>query len=111
ASAAALFLYGRPLAEFTSGIIAFAFVYALAGNTHSPYEDLSWVVRLNRVDPAEVAAAVRSAIAELTRGETSEHALEAAACALRLLGSLDAEQEAQALSPRAERVFYRNDRP
>lgn len=111
ASAAALFLYGRALAEFASGIVAFAFVYTLAGNTHSPYEDLSWVVRLNRIDPAEVAAAVRSEIAELTRGEPSEHALEAAACALRLLGLLDAEQEAQAISPRADRVFYRNDRP
>lgn len=111
ASAAALFLYGRPLAEFASGIVAFAFVYTLAGNTHSPYEDLSWVVRLNRIDPTGVAAAVRSEIADFTRGEPSEHALEAAACALRLLGSLEAEQEAQALSPRADRVFYGNDRP
>ncbi|MEO7178611.1 MAG: hypothetical protein ABIW83_07190, partial [Allosphingosinicella sp.] len=111
ASAAALFLYGRPLAEFVSGIVAFAFVYTLAGNTHSPYEDLSWVVRLNRVDPADLAAAVRSEIADLTRGEPSEHALGAAACALRLLGSLDAEQEAEALSPRAVRVFHGNDRP
>ncbi|WP_309806621.1 restriction endonuclease [Novosphingobium capsulatum] len=111
ASAAALFLYGRPLSEFASGIVAFAFCYTLAGNTHSPYEDLSWVVRLNSIDSADVAAAVRSEIAELTRGEPSQHALEAAACALRLLGSLTAEQEAQTLSPRAERVFYGNDRP
>jgi hypothetical protein len=111
ASAAALFLYGRPLSEFASGVVAFAFVYTLAGNTHSAYEDLSWVVRLNRIDPAEVAAAVRSEISELTSGEPSQHALEAAACALRLLGSLDAEQEAQTLNPRTERVFYGNDRP
>ncbi|MCT2400423.1 restriction endonuclease [Novosphingobium sp. HK4-1] len=111
ASAAALFLYGRPLAEFASGIVAFAFAYTLTGNTQSPYEDLSWVVRLNRIDPAEVAAAVRSEIADLIRGEPSVHALEAAACALRLLGSLDAEQEAQAVSPRPDRVTYGNDRP
>ena len=111
ASAAALFLYGRPLAEFASGIVAFALIYTLAGNTHSPYEDLSWVVRLNRIDPAELTAAVRSEIASLTQGEASEPALKAAACAFRLLGTLDVEREAEALSARPERTFHGQDRP
>lgn len=111
ASAAALFLHSRPLAEFASGIVAFAFAYTLAGNTHSPYEDLSWVMRLNRLDPAGLAAAVRTEIAGLIRGEPSKPALDAAACALRLLGPLDAELEAEALSPRAERTFNERERP
>jgi len=111
ASAAALFLYGRPLAEFARGIVAFALGYTLAGNTHSPYEDLSWVVRLNRTDPAELARAVREEVTRLTKEEPSQQALEAAACALRLLGLLDAEIEAEALSPRPERTFHGQSRP
>jgi hypothetical protein len=111
ASAAALFLYGRPLTQFASGIVAFAFAYTLAGNTHSPYDDLSWIIRLNRSDPADLAAAVRAEIVRLTSGEPSDQALKAAACALRLLGTLDAELEAEEISPRPDRIYYRDAPP
>lgn len=110
-TAAALFLHGRPQVKFARGIVAFAFSYALAGTSNSPYESLSWVIRLNRLDPAELASAVRAEVGRLISDEPSPVARDAAAWALRLLGSLDAEIEAERLSPRGVRREYGASRP
>lgn len=104
ASAAALFLYDRPLTPYAVGVVAFAFCQVLAANSHSPYSDLSWVIRLNRIDPTEFADAVRAEVARLMRGDPSLHAREVAASALRLLGAVQDEHAAESIFPRPVRV-------
>lgn len=104
ASAAALFLYGRPLTPYAAGVVAFAFCEVLAANSHSPYSDLSWVIRLNRIDPSEFAEAIRTEVTRLTCDDPSLHAREVAAVALRLLGTAQDEHAADSIFPRPARV-------
>lgn len=99
AGAAAMFLSGIAQARFARGIVAFAFARTITGPHQSPFDDIAWVLRLNRIDFEELTAAVRAEIAPFTTETASTTAREAAARALRLLGSLEAQQEAETLSP------------
>ena len=110
-SAAALYLHARPQARFARGIVAFALAHTLAGNIHMPLDDLSWAIRLNRLDHADLARAMRDEIAAFAGDDASPQALQAAAVALRILGPLDAEVEAEALSPRPDHAFSDDGRP
>lgn len=103
AGAAAAYLLGKPQARFAGGIVAFAFAYKVAGHYHSPIDNLAWALRLNRQDPQELADTVSAEVARFSVGTASQVARDAAAQALRLLGSLAGEIAAEALSPRRER--------
>lgn len=109
AGAAAVYVFGRPQAEFARGIVAFAMAYKVASNYRAPWEDVAWAIRLNRVDHIELSRAVRAEIEVLNAPGGSQVARSASAASLRLLGSLDAEIEADALSP-PRRHFLDGDR-
>lgn len=94
-----MFLHGVRQAPFARGIVAFAFAFTIAGTHQSPFDDIAWVLRLNRMDFEELSAAVRAEIARFISDTASSTAREAAARALRLLGSLEAQRDAEALSP------------
>lgn len=101
AGAAALFLHGIAQTPFAKGIVGFAFAYAVAGHHRSPIDDLAWVVRLNRTDFEELSAAVRAEIAPLAQINASRVAKDAAARALRIMGTLEAQAEAENICPPA----------
>lgn len=109
--AAALYLLKHPQAQFARGVVAFAFAYVLAGHPGAPYDHLAWAIRLNRVDHADLARAVQKEIEPFTTDKASELARKAAACALRLLGSLEAEAQADVLNPRPKRDTPRSSPP
>ncbi len=100
ATAATLHLATRARTPFAPGLVAFAFAYKVAGSFDSPYDELAWVLRLNRIDPAEFAVAVREGVARFATGESSTLARQAAAFALRLMGTEEDEDTAEALQPR-----------
>jgi hypothetical protein len=102
AAAAAFLIHREPQARHARGIVAFAFAYTIAGDHRTPYDDVAWVVRLNRLDFPALLAAVRTEIAPLTGGEASATARTAAARALRLLGSSEAQELAEAISETPE---------
>lgn len=107
--AAALCLFGQPQARFARGVLAFAFAFKVAGHYFWPYDELAWVLRLNRNDPDKLARAVRDAVAPFSRCDSSQLARQAAACALRLLGTQDDEVQAEILSPRSSSAFDDRD--
>ena len=99
AAAATLRLFGQPQARFARGVLAFALAFKLAGHYGWPYDEVAWVLRLNRTDPGDLARAVRNAVAPFSRSDSSQLARQAAAYALRLLGTQDDEVQAEILSP------------
>jgi len=107
--AAALRLFGQPQAPFARGVLAFAFAFKVAGHYFWPYEEFAWALRLNRKDPDKLACAVREALAPFSKRESSELGRQVAAYALRLLGTLEGEVEAEVLSPRSASSFGRDD--
>lgn len=98
AAAAALLIHAEPQARFARGIVAFAFAYTIAGDYQTPLDDVAWVVRLNRLDYLDLLSAVRTEIAPLTGEGASATARATAARALRLLGSSEAQELADAIS-------------
>ncbi len=108
AIAAALHLFGRPQADIAEGVVAFAFASAVAGDYRSGYEEVAWAVRLNRLDHARLAEAVRAAIRPFAVPEASTTARDAAGTALRLVGAVADQAEAARLSPPSpDRYFPR----
>ena len=100
AMAATLHLAGRAQTSFASGLVAFAFASKVGGPFDMPYDELAWVLRLNRVDPAEFAVAVRESVACFSTEQSSDMARQAAALSLRLMGTEDDEDVAEALQAR-----------
>ncbi len=100
AMAATLHLAGRAQTPFAPGLAAFAFAYKVGGIYNSPYDELAWVLRLNRIDPAEFAAAVRNDVARFVAPGSSTLAGQAVAFALRLMGTEADEDMAEGLAPR-----------
>ena len=99
AIAAALHLLARPQADVAEGVVAFAFANAVAGDYQTGYEEVAWVVRLNRVDHVRLADAIRTAIAPFAVPDASATAKDAAGTALRLVGAVTDQAEASRLSP------------
>ncbi|MDR6624372.1 hypothetical protein [Caulobacter segnis] len=97
-SAVANYLTGLPQAEFAPGLIAFALTLKVVGASRA-YEDLAWAIRLNRMDHVELSAAVRREAVRFSNTEASPLAKDAAAAVLRMLGTLDADRDAQQLNP------------
>ncbi|GGE21551.1 hypothetical protein GCM10011529_30250 [Polymorphobacter glacialis] len=111
ATAATLHMAGRALTPFAPGLVAFAFAYKMAGPFDSPYDELAWVLRLNRIDPAEFAAAVRDAVAPFSTNGSSALARQAVAFALRLMGMEEDEDAAEALQPRQSATAFGETSP
>jgi hypothetical protein len=105
ARAAVLRIFGTPQAAFARGIVAFAFAHTIAGDHRSPFDEVAWAVRLNRVDHEELSARIREEVAPFAAPGASLRARAAAACALRLLGSLDGQIGAEQLSPTTPLAF------
>lgn len=97
---AARLLVGQPLARFAPAFFGWALVQAIVPEMPGTGEGLGWLVRLNRVDPAEARAAVRGALAEVDVANRSEPVRLAAAMLLRLLGDRQSADTADALWPR-----------
>ena len=98
---AASLIAGRPLRPFAEAFLGWALAQAVAGSTHSAYEALEWVVRLNPADWSETSAAIQ----ELTAGiddMSSEAMKRAAAIALSLLGDKHSSDRANRLLPGAK---------
>ncbi len=91
AGAGAMFLHDVHQAPFARGIVAFAFAHTKAGSHQSPFDDIAWVLRLNRKDFEELSIAVMAETTQFTSDTASDTAREAAAHVLRLLGSLEAQ--------------------
>ncbi|WP_188908334.1 hypothetical protein [Aureimonas endophytica] len=100
AMAATLHLAGRAQTPFAPGLVAFAFAYKVGGTYNSAYDELAWVLRLNRIDPAEFAAAARNEVARFVAPGSSALAGQAVAFALRLMGTEADEDTAEGLAPR-----------
>lgn len=97
--AAALRLLGQPQARYARGVLAFALAFKAAGHYSWPYEEVAWVLRLNRNDPEKLACAVRDAVAPFSTCKSSQLARQVAAYALRLLGTEKDEVRAEILCP------------
>ena len=106
AATAALMLHREPQTRFARGIVAFALAYTVAGDHSTPLDDVAWVARLNRTDFIDLLAAVRSEIAPLTAAGSSATARTAAGRALRLLGSREAQEQAESISETPQRQSY-----
>jgi hypothetical protein len=98
AGAAALHILCKRQSAFARGIVAFAFAHTIAGDHRSPFDDIASPIRLNRIDYEELSAKVREEIAPFATPGASSCARAAAACALRLLGLLDGQIDAEQLS-------------
>lgn len=99
----ALYLAGRAQEPFARAIVAFAFAHTIAGDSGSSFEQNAWVVCLNRIDHADLAAAVRTIIEPFTSSDASPPARAAAANALRLVGMPGDRDEIERLDPRVVR--------
>lgn len=111
AGAAAVFLLGVAQVPFARGIVAFALAHTVAGSHRSPFDDVAWSVRLNRTDFELASAAIRAEIAPFLAEGASQTAREAAARALRIVGSLDAQIDAEAVSPPSPPRVFGQTRP
>ncbi|MBY6243372.1 hypothetical protein [Methylosinus sp. Sm6] len=69
------------------------------------------MLRLNRTDPTDLAHAVRDAVSPFVGDGSSRLARQAAAFALRLMGTQDDEAAAEALSPRSTCSFAHDEGP
>jgi hypothetical protein len=111
ATAAMLHMLGRPQARFAGGVMAFSLACNIGGYYNWPYDELAWVLRLNRADPTDLAHAVRDAVSPFVGDGSSQLARQAAAFALRLMGTQDDEAAAEALSPRSTCSFAHDEGP
>lgn len=98
-TAAALLMAGWPQAAYAEGVLAWAFVSALTGDFRRAESDLCWVVRLNKEDFPAFEHNLRGAIDDLLDAPHSDVGRKAAAIALRVMGTLNASEEADLLSP------------
>jgi hypothetical protein len=96
---AASLLAGRELKPFATGLLGWALVQAVTGDSDSAYESLEWVVRLNSVDWAETREAVWQ-LTEAVDEKSSNPVGTAAAIALSLVGDKDASTKSGRLRPR-----------
>jgi hypothetical protein len=97
---AASLLAGGELKSFAAGLLGWALVQTVTGDTDSAYESLEWVVRLNPVDWPETREAIwrlTEAVDEKSAGTMGT----AAAIALALLGDKDASDKSSHLLPRS----------
>jgi hypothetical protein len=94
---AAAFMAAGPQAPIAEGIWAWSLAQSLAPDHSRSVDDLAWAIRLNLFDFIETQCAVRKAIAAVS-AESSTSVREAAAIALRLLGSTDSAIAANELS-------------
>lgn len=94
AGSAALMLTGIPQAQFAPGIVGYALASSIAHDFHSPWEQLAWALRLNRLDYPATEAAVRAELRPLMEASATPKAKLAAADALNLLGSSEAAIDA-----------------
>jgi hypothetical protein len=92
----ALLLAGKPLAVFAEGLLAWSFAQSVASSVYNASEELHWVVKLNRKDPAEAVVAIKAVVSTIT-SQSSEIARRAAAFTLRLLGDEESEKRAREL--------------
>jgi hypothetical protein len=92
----ALLLVGKPLAMYAEALLGWSFAQSVAFSVYNASEELNWVVKLNRKDPAEAVAAVNAAISSIT-SESSEIARRAAASALWLFGDEQSEKRTHQL--------------
>jgi hypothetical protein len=99
ADAGAILLRDTAQTPFSTGIVAFALAHTIAGTSHSPLDDVAWAIRLNRIDFEEVCQAVKTELAPFMIETASITARESAARALRLLASVEAQRDAEALDP------------
>lgn len=104
---AALLLAGCPQSAHAEGILAWAFASALTGDFLRADADLRWVVRLNTVDFPIFEQKLHDHIAALLGAPHSDVSREAAATALRVLGTVAASAEADSLYPRQRRKGWR----
>jgi hypothetical protein len=111
ATAAMLHMLGRPQARFAGGVMAFSLACKIGEHYNWPDDELAWVLRLNRADPTDLAHAVRDAVSPFVGDGSSQLARQAAAFALRLMGTQDDEAAAEALSPRSTCSFAHDEGP
>lgn len=97
---AAFFMAGRPQEECAQAIFAWAFTWSITGDFRRADTNLSWVIRLNRVDFSNLHQEMCNLIDDVLSTDNSRVGRGAAAIALRLLGSVSAWTQAQLLSPR-----------
>lgn len=94
----ALLLARRPIAPCASGLLAWGFAQAVAGSIHDGGRELSWVLRLNRIDPSQTTEAVRRLLAGWDP-EPPPTMKRGGAYTLRLLGDDDSVRRAEELHP------------
>lgn len=97
--AAARLMAGRPQAKYADCLFAWAFVYALTRDLARADAELSWAIRLNRVDFPALEGGLRSVVAAVLSVPHSDVARQAAATALRMLGTQAASAEAERIQP------------
>jgi hypothetical protein len=97
---AALLIMGLPQADLAEAVVAWAFAIALTEPHGRADETLCWAVRRNRIDYPKFAEQVHSRVDRMLTSGVSDVGREAAATVLRVLGSEEAAQGAEQLSPR-----------
>ena len=98
---AALLLASRPQAQYAKALLGWSMVQVVARDYFNAYDELRWVVILNRIDWAETKTEVLSLIAHVNE-KSSEPMRDSAALVLRLLGDRSSAEWASSLSPRTK---------
>jgi len=103
---AALFLASHPLATYSKALLGWSMAQVVARDYFNAYEDLKWVVTLNRVDWAETKSMVLHWVAHVDEN-SSEPMRDSAALLLRFLGDKSSAKTATKLSPRTKGRSWR----
>lgn len=103
---AALLLASRPQAQYAKALLGWSMVQVVARDYFNAYDELKWVVSLNRVDWAETKARILPLIAHVNE-QSSEPMRDSTALVLRLLGDRSSAERAAALSPRTKGKTWR----